>query len=109
MARPGDRYGSPEGRRLRLRCFDRDRRAGAPCWICGGSIDYRARPGATPESWEGDHVRPRHSHPHLAMEESNIAASHRRCNRGRRDRPRVSDLGEPTRDWFEYGGGPRSG
>ena len=58
------------------------RRRNAPCWLCGQSIDYDAPPQA-PEAFEADHYRPRDTHPHLALDPTNLRPSHSSCNRSR--------------------------
>ena len=97
----GDPRSTQRWRRLRRKLYERDRRADAPCWICGLPIDYRARTGS-PRSWEPDHVRPVAQFPELAFDEANIRPSHCACNRarGQGDRQGASrQLGEPTRLW----------
>ena len=86
-------------RRLRLQCFRRDKASDAPCWICGGQIDYAAEPSSTADAWEPDHRIPVAAHPELAEVPENILPSHRRCNRAKRDRAAVDALGERSRDW----------
>jgi 5-methylcytosine-specific restriction endonuclease McrA len=86
-------------RKLRLQCFARDKKANAPCWICGQPIDYAVRPSSTDESYEPDHRFPVHSHPELAEVPDNILPSHRKCNRARRNSAGVSSLGKSSRAW----------
>lgn len=58
------------------------RRQDSPCWICHQQIDYQAPPQA-PEAFEADHYHPRATHPHLALDPTNLRASHSACNRSR--------------------------
>ena len=43
--------------RLRLQCYERDRKRGAPCHICGQPIDYSLAPSSAPDAYEPDHLR----------------------------------------------------
>lgn len=86
-------------RRLRLQCFNRDKKAGAVCWLCGQSIDYKAKPSSTDESWEPDHRFPVSTHPELAEVPENVLPSHRKCNRARRNKAGISNLGANSREW----------
>ena len=86
-----------------MQCHERDRAANAPCHICGQAIDYRAEPSSTPDSYEPDHLRDVAKHPELALLPENVAASHRRCNRGRGRKAGITNLGNRSRDW---GAGP---
>lgn len=86
-------------RKLRLQCFKRDKSNNARCWICGGGIDYEAKPSTTPESWEPDHRHSVKTHPELAEVPENVLASHRRCNRARGTRAGINTLGTRSRDW----------
>lgn len=97
-----DPWNSTAGQRLRLQCFDRDRRANAECHICKGQrgpIDYSVKPSSTPLSWEPDHIKPRSKFPELALKPTNIGPSHRCCNRSKKDRAGLNQLGEPSRRW----------
>ena len=94
-------------RTVRRQCFERDMAANAPCWICGGAIDYAA-PAHDPRSWEPDHVETVHDRPDLALEPGNIRPAHAYCNnvRATEDRKRtaarnrhIADLGEPSEDF----------
>lgn len=80
---------------------------GARCWICGGRIDYAAKP-QTPFAYEPDHVEPVERRPDLAYELSNIRPSHCKCNRSRGDGTvhvgKKKGLGKPSRDWFKKPG-----
>lgn len=85
-------------KRLRAMLFDRDRRANAPCWICGQPIDYRA-PAMTPDAWEPDHVIAVADRPDLAYDPGNIRPSHCSCNRSRGRGGKATGLGTPSRRW----------
>lgn len=95
--RPG--RDTPAWRRMRLACFKRDRAADAPCHLCGQPIDYSLAPSSTPDAWEPDHILTVSTHPELAEVPENIAASHRRCNRSRRNKAGITNLGRPSREW----------
>ena len=86
-------------RKLRLQCFKRDKANDARCWICGGRIDYGAKPSTTPESWEPDHRLSVKHHPELAEVPENVLASHKSCNRSKGDRAGLNNLGAPSREW----------
>lgn len=67
------------------------KRRNALCHLClrrgdieHAAIDYNAT-ALSPNAFEADHIRPRHTHPELRFQWSNLAASHSRCNRQRRD------------------------
>ena len=85
--------------RLRLQCYERDRKRGAPCHICGQPIDYSLAPSSAPDAYEPDHLRAVDVHPELALLPENVAPSHRRCNRARGKKAGVNELGNRSRDW----------
>ncbi len=93
-----DPRASTRWKRLRAILYRRDRKANAPCWICGQPIDYRA-PAGTPDAWEPDHVLPVASHPELAYDPGNIRAAHSSCNRSRGSKAAEPSLGSPSRTW----------
>ncbi len=93
-----DPRSDPRWRSLRVSCYRRDRRANAPCWICGQPINYALKPSSAPDAYEPDHVRDVKTRPELAFDPGNIAASHRSCNRGRGTRE-VDGIGQPSRVW----------
>ena len=62
-------------RKLRLQCYKRDKANASRCWICGGEIDYAAKPSTTPESWEPDHRHSVSTHPELAEVPENVLPS----------------------------------
>ena len=89
-------------RTVRRQCFERDMAANAPCWICGGAINYAVKDG--PDSWQPDHVLEADAHPEMVLDPTNIRASHARCNNRRGQaykaaKKHAEDLGEPSEDW----------
>lgn len=93
---------SPAWRALKRSCYLRDKAAGAPCAICKGAygpIDYDAAPSSHEYAYEPDHIRPRKSHPELALAADNIQPAHRRCNRAKGARAVVDSIGKPSREW----------
>ena len=102
-----DLWNTPAGRRLRMQCFRRDRAANARCHWCElaglpADIDYSLGPytrGGDVMAWSPEHLKPRKSWPHLALEPSNIVAAHFRCNASRGTKAGMSELGTRTRDW----------
>lgn len=70
----------------------------APCWTCGQAVDYAA-PANDPEGLDLDHVKPRSTHPHLALDRNNCRPAHVRCNRSRGNRDPRPALGGVTEDW----------
>lgn len=84
---------------VRRQAFERDRRANAPCWICGHPIDYSLGYSTCDQAYEADHYIPVSSHPEFEYDLGNIRASHRSCNRSRYDRAGIDLLGKPSRDW----------
>lgn len=90
---------SPEWRRLRLQCYERDKAKGAACWICHQPIDYAAAPSSTPSSYEPDHYHDVKRHPELALCPENVRPSHKSCNRSRKNRAGVNELGTPSEAW----------
>lgn len=102
MAGLEDKWSSPQGRRLRLRLFERDKAAQAPCVWCGGPIDYGLGPyrrGGDTSAWSPEHIRPRSKYPELALDAANIKAAHFRCNASRRDKAGLTNLGQRSRRW----------
>ena len=97
-----DAWNSTAGRKVRARCFDRDRRRGARCIWCGGVIDYSLGPytrGGDTNAWSPEHVKPRDKYPELALDPANIAAAHFHCNAARGSRAGLTNLGRPSREW----------
>jgi hypothetical protein len=71
---------------------------GAPCWLCGGDIDYRLS-HPHPYCWELDHAITAKEAPQLILEPSNFRSSHRDCNIQRgTDDPKL-DIGTPSEIW----------
>lgn len=98
-----DLWKTSTGRRVRQQAWARDKQNDAPCHICHLPIDYSLgtyRPGKSTEAWEPDHIRPRDKYPELVLELSNIAASHAHCNRAKKNKAGINELGKPTRNWF---------
>lgn len=92
-------------RQVREMCYRRDRKRNAKCWICGGTINYRASnnslsPDYSPNAWEGDHRISVLQHPEFAFDPTNVMPSHCSCNRSRGDKEKeAGQLGENSRDW----------
>lgn len=87
-------------KKVRQMAYDRDKKVGAPCWWCGQAINYVVPPSSTPDSWEGDHKIPRSKDPGLELDLSNIAPSHKHCNRSRGDGTNgENNLGMQSRVW----------
>lgn len=85
---------------IRRLAWDRDRREGAVCHICGMPIDYTLPPSSAPDAWEPDHILPVAKRPDLELDLRNIAASHMRCNRARGDGTNGENaLGMRSRIW----------
>ena len=93
------RRGGARWNLVRRQAFERDRAAGAPCWICGRPIDYSLPISSCPEAYEADHYIPIDLHPEFEYDLPNIRASHMSCNRARGTRAGTDPLGEPSRDW----------
>ena len=87
-------------RRIRRQAWERDRKAQAPCHICGQPINYMLEPSSAPDAWEPDHLIPVAKRPDLELDLLNIAASHARCNRSRGDGTNGENvLGQQSRVW----------
>lgn len=85
---------------VRKMAWDRDRKAKAPCHICGLPIDYFVEPSTTPTSWEPDHLIPVAKRPDLELDLANVAPSHMECNRARGDGTNgENDIGKRSRIW----------
>lgn len=93
------RRGSARWIKTRKRAFDRDRAANAKCWICGQPIDYSLGISTCDAAWEADHYLSVSHHPELEYDVTNVRASHRSCNRQRKDKAGVDLLGRPSRIW----------
>lgn len=71
---------------------------GAPCWLCGGDVDYRLK-HPHPFSWSLDHAKTVKERPDLIMDPMNFRHSHLDCNFGRgTDDPKI-DIGQPSEIW----------
>ena len=102
MTKPKDPWDSPQGRRLKAECFERDAAAHAPCHWCGNPIDYSKGPyrrGGDVWAWSPEHVRPRDRWPELTLVASNIVAAHFHCNAARADRAGLAVMGVRSRRW----------
>ena len=89
---------SPAYRAMRADLRDVWSAQDARCWICGQAIDYLA-PAHDPEALDLDHIKPRSTHPHLAMDRNNCAPAHVRCNRSRGNRAVRPGIGQVTEAW----------
>lgn len=59
------------------------KRAGAPCYLCGGPIDYEAPP-LDPMAYQADHVIAKANGGSDRL--SNLKPTHRKCNRLKSDK-----------------------
>jgi hypothetical protein len=85
---------------VRMQAWNRDKKRRAVCHICGEPIDYFLPPSSGPDAYEPDHLIPVHMRPDLELDLSNIAPSHRRCNRQRGDGTNgTNTIGERSRVW----------
>ena len=85
--------------KIRKLALERDRKARAPCHICGEPIDYTIEPSSAPLAWEPDHLVPFAKAPELELDLNNIKASHMRCNRQRGTGAQDMALGRRSRIW----------
>lgn len=67
--------------------------------MCLQKINYDVAPSSTDQAWEPDHRFPVKTHPELAEVPENILPSHRGCNRSKRDKAGITNLGSRSRDW----------
>lgn len=86
---------------LRDEFRDECRKAGAPCWVCAGEIDYAAphNDWKNDNRFQLDHYWPVSTHPQLQEDKSNFRASHAGCNRDRGNEAPEGDLGLLSREW----------
>lgn len=77
--------------RLQRRFKNECRMRNALCHLCvlrgdfeSAVIDYTGKP-LSPNAFEADHIKPRSQYPELRFVWNNLAPSHSRCNRQRRD------------------------
>ena len=94
-----NKRGGKRWEKVRALAWDRDRRTRAPCHICGERIDYTLKPSSAPLAWEPDHLIPFSKAPELELDLTNIAASHKRCNRQRGDGAQDLAIGRRSRIW----------
>jgi hypothetical protein len=87
------RAGTHQWKQLKKKFRSVCRASNALCHLCvargdleNAVIDYDAPP-LSPRAFEPDHIHSPLTHPWLRYEWSNLAASHSRCNRQRRDEP----------------------
>lgn len=71
---------------------------GAPCWLCGGAIDYRLK-WPHPESWSLEHIKTVKEAPELILDMTNWASAHLDCNQRRGTDEAFLDIGEPSEIW----------
>ena len=94
-----DPRNTAEWHKLSKSCYLRDKAKNAACWIGNHPIDYEAKPSSTPDSYEPDHYFPVATHPELALVPDNIRPACKRCNRARRSKAGINELGQRTREW----------
>jgi len=71
----------------------------APCALCGqDDIDWTG-PRNAPRSFELDHILPRKTHPHLALDPGNAQPAHSRCNRAKGAGTMSPGIGELDYTW----------
>lgn len=95
----GDPRHTHAWRKLRMRCYRRDKARNAECWIGHHPIDYSVPPSSTPDSYEPDHYLDVKRHPELALLPENIRPACKMHNRQRKDKAGVNELGERSRQW----------
>lgn len=83
---------------IRKLAWERDRKNKAVCHICMQPIDYTLPPSSTEDAWEPDHIIPFSKRPDLELDLTNVAASHRHCNRARCSDD-IVNLGPQSRIW----------
>lgn len=99
---------SAQWQTVRRQAFERDRKANAPCALCGKSIDYslgmstRGGKDYNPEAYEPDHIIPVGTEKGklLELDLANIQPTHASCNRSKHDRAGIRLLGDPSEDWW---------
>jgi 5-methylcytosine-specific restriction endonuclease McrA len=81
--------------------FARGERDAAKCWLCGGEIDYTAKPATTPDSHTLDHLHAVDDRPDLQEDVDNFRHAHYSCNSSRGKRtPNTQGLGEQVAAWW---------
>lgn len=71
---------------------------GAPCWLCGGPIDYTLL-HPHPECFNLDHAYTIDERPDLAEDPANYRPSHKHCNEERGNNEPFVHLGIPSEQW----------
>jgi 5-methylcytosine-specific restriction endonuclease McrA len=85
-----DFYQSQSWHKARAVALKRARLVNAPCGICGGVLDYKAKRGVLI-----DHKIARKKRPDLSFDQDNLQPVHHRCNSRKRDWVDNSDI-KPT-------------
>ena len=88
-----------EWRKLSRQCYERDKAINAQCWIGKHAINYNVKPSSTPDSYEPDHYFPVATHPELALVPENIRPACKACNRARRSKAGIDNVGNRSREW----------
>ena len=70
----------------------------APCWLCGGALNY-ALPHPHPESFNVDHAIALSVRPELADDMNNFRPAHKACNERRGNADPELDIGVPSEVW----------
>jgi 5-methylcytosine-specific restriction endonuclease McrA len=70
-------YGSVQWQKLRSKVKGHWRRAGLPCGLCRQKLDWAAKGSVVV-----DHIKPRRTHPHLALSPLNLWCLCSRCHSG---------------------------
>ncbi len=86
--------------RLRDEFFEKGKAEHAPCWICGGAIDYDARPATSGDSHNLDHLHPVSTHPDLQNDPEGFRHAHDSCNKSRGNASPSLGLGDPVPKWW---------
>ena len=94
-----DPRSTPQWQKLRMQCYERDRKRNAVCAHCKQPIDYKLKPSSSPDAYEPDHIRDVFKYPGLALLPENVQPSHRKCNRARGRKAGIDNLGNRSRDW----------
>jgi len=66
-------YTSHQWHKLRSKVKAKWKANHMPCGYCGKPLDWQAKPIV-------DHIKPRSTHPQLALDETNLMVVHHRCN-----------------------------
>ena len=91
---------SSHWKHIRALAWERDKKAQAPCHLCGQPIDYSLAPSSCEQAWEPDHMQTFKDHPELELDLLNIYPSHRRCNRCRGTKDGMERaIGQQSRVW----------